>query len=91
MTSDLSGCRYAIILGVSPFTVPIFSLESLMSAFTRSALKLNISVMFLSLFLITSGCGTDGNTVIQPSSQEPTAEEEAAYEKEIDEMIDERD
>ena len=73
---------------ISPFIVPIFSLESLMSAFTRYVLKLNISVLFLSLFLITSGCGTDGNTVIQPSSQEPTAEE-AAYEEEIDEMIDE--
>ena len=62
-----------------------------MGAFNRRVLKFNISVMFLSLFLITSGCGTDGNTVVQPSSQEPTAEEEAAYEKEIDEMADERD
>ena len=67
------------------------SLESLMSAFTRYALKFNISVLFLSLFLFISGCGTDGNTVIQPSSQEPTAEEEAAYEEEIEEMLDERE
>ena len=53
---------------------PSLSSESLMSAFTRYALKFNISVLFLSLFLFISGCGTDGNTVIQPSSQEPTAE-----------------
>ena len=70
---------------------PSLSSESLMSAFTRYALKFNISVLFLSLFLFISGCGTDGNTVIQPSSQEPTAEEEAAYEEEIEEMLDERD
>ncbi|MGC6444198.1 MAG: hypothetical protein ACON4H_16205 [Rubripirellula sp.] len=39
----------------------------------------------------TLGCSSNENTVIQPGSQEPTAEEAAAYEQEVEEMNSERD
>ena len=38
-----------------------------------------------------AGCGDGGNTVIQPSGNEPTAEETAEYQQEVEEMMSERD
>lgn len=36
------------------------------------------------------GCGSEGNTVIQPANVEPTPEETAEYEKELEAMRKER-
>lgn len=41
--------------------------------------------------IVSTGCGDGGNTVIQPSDTEPTAQEVAEYEREQREMEEERD
>lgn len=48
-------------------------------------------LLMLTMLVLAIGCDSGGNTVVQPDSQEPTAEETAAYEKEIEEMSRERD
>ncbi len=58
----------------------------------RFDLKISNAVLvFVSLFLFVPGCGDSDNTVIQPDSREPTAEESAEYENEIEEMNRERE
>ncbi len=53
--------------------------------------NLFIPVLFTIGTFLFPGCGDGGNTVIQPSSDEPTAAEIAEYEREQREMEEERD
>ena len=48
-------------------------------------------VLLAAVSFSVAGCGDGGNTVIEPSGNEPTAEETAEYQQEIEEMMSERD
>lgn len=50
-----------------------------------------LSLLAITLVTLAVGCDSGENTVVQPENREPTAEETAAYEKEIEEMNRERD
>ncbi len=47
-------------------------------------------LLFAFAMACSAGCGDESNKVIQPAGGEPTPEEAAAYEKEVEEMINER-
>ena len=57
----------------------------------RTMLNACLFLVSVTFTCATLGCSSNENTVIQPSSQEPTAEEAAAYEQEVEEMNSERD
>ena len=55
-----------------------------------SSIRLLFCFLLLGSLSFSSGCGSDGNTVVEPAGSTPTAEDEAAYQKEIEEQKAER-
>lgn len=49
-----------------------------------------LAALLLTSLPLSLGCGSDENSVVEPAGSTPTAAEEAAYEDEVNNMIDER-
>ena len=69
--------------------IPIQFQGILAMAYRYRIHRLNLIVL---LFVCSSvGCSSDENTVIQPGASQPTAEEVAEYEDEVESMNEERE